>query len=57
MKQLKLSVKRENIYIVIGMIVLLIMLFYPVLFQGKTFGSPDSINPKASGLALNRAWG
>ena len=56
MKQLKLSVKRENIYIVIGMIVLLIMLFYPVLFQGKTFGSPDSINPKASGLALNRAW-
>jgi len=56
MKRLALSVKKENAYIVIGMIVLLIMLFYPVLFQGKTFGSPDSINPQASGLALNKAW-
>lgn len=56
MKRRSLSVKRENIYIVVGMIVLLIMLFYPVLFQGKSFGSPDSINPKASGLILNRAW-
>jgi hypothetical protein len=39
--------------ILLGLLFLCVsILFYPVLFQGYTFGSPDSLNPEAIGIAL-----
>ena len=35
------------------MLVIISVLFEPVIFGGKTFGSPDSLSPKAIGIALN----
>ncbi|MBT3676677.1 MAG: YfhO family protein [Candidatus Marinimicrobia bacterium] len=35
------------------MLVIIAVLFEPVIFGGKTFGSPDSLSPKAIGIALN----
>jgi len=36
-----------------AMLVIIAVLFEPVIFGGKTFGSPDSLSPKAIGMALN----
>ena len=35
------------------MFIIIAILFEPVFFGGKTFGSPDSLSPKAIGIALN----
>ena len=35
------------------LVVIVAFLFNPVIFGGKTFGSPDSLSPKAVGMALN----
>ncbi|MDP6628445.1 MAG: YfhO family protein [Candidatus Marinimicrobia bacterium] len=35
------------------LVVVVAFLFNPVIFGGKTFGSPDSLSPKAVGMALN----
>ncbi len=35
------------------MLIIIAVLFEPVIFGGKTFGSPDSLSPKAIGIALN----
>ncbi|MEE1574317.1 MAG: hypothetical protein V1257_12075, partial [Candidatus Neomarinimicrobiota bacterium] len=35
------------------MLIIITVLFEPVIFGGKTFGSPDSLSPKAIGIALN----
>ncbi len=40
--------------IAIGLMLLVIgLLFQPVIFGGKTFGSPDSLNPKAASIAIH----
>lgn len=31
------------------------MIFYPVLFQGKIFSTPDSLNPKAAAIILDKS--
>ncbi len=36
------------------LVVVVAFLFNPVIFGGKTFGSPDSLSPKAVGMALNK---
>ncbi len=36
------------------LLVLVCVLFSPVIFGGKTFGSPDSLGPKSIGIALNK---
>ena len=37
------------------MIILISILFNQVIFSGKSFGSPDTLSPKAVGIALNDA--
>ena len=45
---------KNPVVIVSGLMVVIIsVLFEPVIFGGKTFGSPDSLSPKAIGIALN----
>ena len=45
---------KNPVVIVSGlMLVIISVLFEPVIFGGKTFGSPDSLSPKAIGIALN----
>ncbi len=40
-----------------GLFLILLCIYYsPVIFSGKTFGSPDSLSPKSSSIALNKAW-
>jgi len=34
------------------LLILLCIIFYPVIFQGKIFSSPDSLNPKAAAIIL-----
>lgn len=40
--------------IIVGFILLTSLVFYPVIFQGKMFGSADTLNPKAAGLILDK---
>ena len=52
---MKLDIKNP-IFIASGLMAILIcMLFYNVIFQGEIFGSPDTISPKSSSIALNNA--
>lgn len=45
--------QHRQLFLFLGLfILLLVILFYPVIFQGYTFGSPDSLNPHALGIAL-----
>ncbi len=45
--------KKQFIVIPI-LLVLLCIIFYPVIFQGKIFSSPDSLNPKAVAIILDK---
>jgi hypothetical protein len=43
-------------FIVIPILLLLLcIIFYPVIFQGKIFSSPDSLNPKAAAIILSES--
>jgi len=43
-------------YLVIPILLILIcVIFYPVIFQGKIFSSPDSLNPKAATIILENS--
>lgn len=44
---------KKQFIIVLVLIVLLCIIFYPVIFQGKIFGSPDTLNPKAAAIILS----
>ncbi|MDP6339525.1 MAG: hypothetical protein QF842_04250 [Candidatus Marinimicrobia bacterium] len=50
---MKIDWKHPTIIAAGGMLVVIAVLFEPVIFGGKTFGSPDSLSPKAIGIALN----
>ncbi|MBN4080980.1 hypothetical protein JYT44_01310, partial [Caldithrix abyssi] len=50
---MKLNWKHPIFAITLGLIVIIAILFEPVIFSGKTFGSPDSLSPKAIGMVLN----
>ena len=45
-------INRKKITILAGMMVLIIILFYPIIISGKTFGSPDSLNPQGANIIL-----
>ncbi len=50
---MKINLKSPIIMGTALLIVVVAFLFNPVIFGGKTFGSPDSLSPKAVGMALN----
>ncbi len=50
---MKLDWKRPVVIATGLMFIIIAILFEPVIFGGKTFGSPDSLSPKAIGIALN----
>ncbi len=43
---------KKQLIIIPILLVLLCIIFYPVIFQGKIFSSPDSLNPKAATIIL-----
>ena len=45
-------INKKNVIILSGMLALILILFYPVIFNGKTFGSPDSLNPQGANIIL-----
>ena len=45
-------INKKNVIILSGMLALILILFYPVIFTGKTFGSPDSLNPQGANIIL-----
>lgn len=45
---------KKQLIIVLILLVLLCIIFYPVIFQGKIFSSPDSLNPKAVAIILDK---
>jgi hypothetical protein len=44
---------KKQLIIIPILLVLLCIIFYPVIFQGKIFSSPDSLNPKAAAIILS----
>jgi hypothetical protein len=50
---MKLVWKRPVVIATGLMFIIIAILFEQVIFGGKTFGSPDSLSPKAIGIALN----
>ncbi len=51
---MKLLLKNPTFMAGFILLVLVCVLFSPVIFGGKTFGSPDSLGPKSIGIALNK---
>ena len=47
-------IDRKNLFILIGMIILILILFYPLVFNGKVFGSPDSLSPRGANNILQQ---
>ncbi len=45
---------KKQLIIIPILLVLLCIIFYPVIFQGKIFSSPDSLNPKAVAIILDK---
>ena len=37
-------------------VLLICIFYYPIIFGGKAFGSPDTLTPKSAGIALNKSW-
>ncbi len=50
---MKIDLKKPVVIASAVMLVIIAILFEPVIFGGKTFGSPDSLSPKAIGMALS----
>ncbi len=53
---MKIDWKHPAIIAVALMLGLICILFYHVIFQGQVFGSPDTLNPKSAGIALNNVY-
>ena len=49
-----IDLRNPDFVVVLGFILLICILFSPVIFQGKMFGSPDSLSPKAASNILNK---
>ena len=47
-------ISNKKLIIPLGMIIFIILLFYPIIFEGKTFGSPDSLNPRGASIILEQ---
>ena len=50
---MNINMKSPTVMATVLLVVVVAFLFNPVIFGGKTFGSPDSLSPKAVGMALN----
>jgi len=50
---MSINMKSPTVMATALLVVVVAFLFNPVIFGGKTFGSPDSLSPKAVGMALN----
>lgn len=46
--------QKKQLIIIPILLILLAVLFYPVIFQGKIFSSPDSLNPQAVSIILEK---
>ena len=46
---------KKNWAIIGGITIIVLILFYPIVFEGKTFGSPDSLNPRSSSMILDQS--
>ena len=46
---------KKNWAIIGGITIIVLVLFYPIVFEGKTFGSPDSLNPRSSSIILEQS--
>ena len=46
---------KKNWAIIGGITIIVLILFYPIVFEGKTFGSPDSLNPRSSSMILEQS--
>ena len=44
---------KKQLIVIPILLVLLCIIFNPVIFQGKIFSSPDSLNPKAAAIILS----
>jgi len=51
---MNINMKSPTVMATALLVVVVAFLFNPVIFGGKTFGSPDSLSPKAVGMALNK---
>ncbi|HJM69708.1 MAG TPA: hypothetical protein QGF08_02360, partial [Candidatus Marinimicrobia bacterium] len=53
---MKLDLKNPILITTGAMALLICVLFYHVIFQGQVFGSPDTMNPKSAGIALEKVY-
>ena len=47
-------INRKNLFVLMGMTILILVLFYPLVFSGKVFGSPDSLSPRGANIVLQQ---
>ena len=51
---MKINLNKRTLFAIGFMCLIIIFLFNSIIFENKTFGSPDSLSPKAIGIALNK---
>ena len=51
---MKINFNKRTIFAIGFMSLIISFLFNTIIFDNKTFGSPDSLSPKAIGIALNK---
>ena len=47
-------INRKNLFVLVGLTILILVLFYPLVFSGKVFGSPDSLSPRGANIILQQ---
>ena len=45
-------INRKNLFVLVGLTILILVLFYRLVFSGKVFGSPDSLSPRGANIIL-----
>lgn len=55
-KQFLNRIDKSTYYTGLILAIIILGLFYPVVFEGKTFGTPDSLSPRAGSIILNKTW-
>jgi len=53
---MKIDWKHPAVISVGTLILIICILFYQFIFQGQDFGSPDTMNPKSTGIVLKQAY-
>ena len=52
---MKINYNSKTLIAVIAMLSVIFILFEPIILGNRSFGSPDTLSPKAVGIALNQA--